>query len=89
MAQVPDEIDIRMYPGDGEPGLADDNERSIAVLRIARATLEKERDEMESEYREVRRMQDEEIAALDAAIAEREGRRGARGEHGRLGAGDR
>jgi hypothetical protein len=44
---------------------------------------------MESEYREVRRVQDEEIAALDAAIAEREGRRGARDEHGRLGAGDR
>jgi hypothetical protein len=89
MAQVPDEIDIRMYPGDGEPGLADDNERSIAVLRIARATLERERDEMESEYREVRRVQDEEIAALDAAIAEREGRRGEGVQPRRVGEGNR
>jgi hypothetical protein len=75
MAMIPDPANPRMYPGGGEPGLADDNELALAMLSVALMTALRDRAAMEREYLEVRRIQDEEIAALTAEIERREAKR--------------
>jgi transposase len=86
-----------MFPGDGDPGLTDDNERAIAILRIAQRQIESDWIEMCRKYIDAQAAMEEQLAALEAEIERREANRAhgsddhgqGEGNSGRVAEGDR
>jgi hypothetical protein len=84
-----DDQNPRMFPGDGEPGLTDDNERAIAILRIAQRQLESQWVEIYRQYLDAQAAMEEQLAILKAEIERREANRAHGSDDHGQGEGDR